>query len=53
MKQHLFCLCGLASVVLGIYQGTAAETSAFLPLGRSWVQDDKSLPIPCIQILKG
>jgi hypothetical protein len=47
MKRHLFCLCCLASVVLSIYQDAAAETSALLPVGRSWVQDDKNLPIPC------
>ena len=47
MKLHLFCMCCLVSVVFGIYQGTAAETSAILPLGRSWVKNDKSLPIPC------
>ena len=47
MKRHLFCVCCLVSVVLGICRVAAAETSAFLPLGRSWVQDEKNLPIPC------
>ena len=47
MKRHLFCASCLVSVVLGIIQVAAAETSAYLPVGRSWVQDDQSLPIPC------
>ena len=47
MKQHLLCACCLAAVVLGVYQDAAAETSAFLPLGRSWVSDKETLPRPC------
>jgi len=47
MNRHLIRVCFLASVVLGIYQAKAAETSTYLPVGRSWVQDDKRLPIPC------
>ena len=47
MNRHLFCACCLVSVVLGICQVALAKTSDFLPLRRSWVQDDTSLPIPC------
>ncbi|MDD5676621.1 MAG: hypothetical protein PHW60_01345 [Kiritimatiellae bacterium] len=47
MNRHLFCACCLVSVVLGICQVAMAGTATYLPVGRSWVQDDKSLAIPC------
>jgi len=47
MNRHLFSMCCVASVVLGICQVASAGTETFFPLGRSLVEDQKSLPIPC------
>jgi len=47
MNRNLLCVCCVAAVVLGICQVAPADTSTFFPLGRSLVQDQKNLPIPC------
>lgn len=47
MKRQLLCACCLVAAILGIRQATAAETSAYLPMGRSWVTELDALPRPC------
>jgi len=47
MKRYLFCICFAAAILAGACSAARAGTETFFPLGRSLVEDQKSLPIPC------